>query len=196
MLSTGQTGRMETRDWSDRDLDPSEGPILVKVGTIEQLFNPMDPQPLDRRDLDVEVASWISEWAEEQRGKTAIIIKVVVGDDSASGREVLVAEGIRNHFAYQRWAAARRLSRLWRDGRISLAIGLSALVTLSTLSRLIARSNPSAWLSLVQEGLAVAGWVAMWRPMELFLYEWWPIRRERAAHQRLADAEILISRRA
>ena len=44
---------METIDWSDRDADPSSGPILVKVPTVEQLFNPIDPQPFDRRDLDV-----------------------------------------------------------------------------------------------------------------------------------------------
>jgi hypothetical protein len=27
------------------------------------------------------------------------------------------------------------------------------------------------------EGLTIGGWVAMWRPMEIYLYDWWPLRR-------------------
>jgi hypothetical protein len=183
---------MEPRDWTDRAFDPSKGPILVRVATVEQLFNPIDPQPFNLRDLDVEVADWIGEWAEEQRGHGEITIKVLIADDSAADSEELVAEGIRNHFAYRRWATARLLSRLWRDGRISLAIGLAALVALSAASRLVVSNSGNAYVSLLREGLAVAGWVAMWRPMEIFLYEWWPIRRELRTFQRLADARVVF----
>ncbi len=184
---------METRDWTDRYFDPSKGPILVKVASVEQMFNPLDPQPLDIRDLDVEIADWITQWAEEQRGDGPIAIEVLVSDHSAVGHEAAVANGIRNHFAYQRWATARRLSRLWHDGRISLIIGLSALITLTTVSRLIVSSGDNATLSLLREGFAVAGWVAMWHPMQIFLYDWWPIRRELKTFQRLADSEITFS---
>jgi hypothetical protein len=183
---------METRDWTDRDFDPSKGPILVKVATVEQLFNPIDPQPFNIRDLDVEVADWIGEWADEQRDQRSITIAVMVSDGSAAPHQHLVADGIRNHFAYRKWTTGRRLSRLWRDGRISLAIGLTALVTLTATSRLIT-TDGDAWRSLVREGLAVAGWVAMWRPMELFLYEWWPIRRELRTFQRLAEADVVFT---
>jgi hypothetical protein len=36
----------------------------------------------------------------------------------------------------------------------------------------------------------VLGWVSMWKPMEIFLYEWWPIRRERRACRRLAECHV------
>ena len=183
---------MESRDWTDRAFDPSQGPISVRVATVEQLFNPIDPQPFNLRDLDVEVANWIGEWAEEQRGHDDITIEVLIADDSAANREDLVADGIRNHFAYRRWATARNLSRLWRDGRISLMIGLTALISLSSASRFLLSNSDSAYVSLFREGLAVAGWVAMWRPMEIFLYEWWPVRRELRTFQRLADARVVF----
>ena len=191
----GNNAPMETRDWTDRDFDPSKGPILVRVSTVEELFNPIDPQPLNIRDLDTEIADWIGEWAEEQHGSLAITLKIVVSDDSAAGREDLVAAGIKNHFAYRKWAAGRKLSRLWRDGRISLLIGLTALITLTTASRLIETKNTGAFLRLLQEGFAVAGWVAMWRPMEIFLYEWWPLRREVRTLQRISESEIVFARR-
>ena len=31
--------------------------------------------------------------------------------------------------------------------------------------------------ALLREGLAIAGWVAMWRPIQIYLYDWWPLRR-------------------
>jgi hypothetical protein len=31
---------------------------------------------------------------------------------------------------------------------------------------------------IIRESLLIGGWVAMWRPMEILLYDWWPIRAE------------------
>jgi len=34
---------------------------------------------------------------------------------------------------------------------------------------------------LLREGrwsLLIAGWIAMWRPLEIIFYEWWPLARQ------------------
>ncbi len=31
---------------------------------------------------------------------------------------------------------------------------------------------------VIREGLLIGGWVAMWRPLEVCQYDWWPIRAE------------------
>ena len=31
---------------------------------------------------------------------------------------------------------------------------------------------------IVRESLHIGGWVAMWHPMETYLYGWWPVRRQ------------------
>ena len=36
------------------------------------------------------------------------------------------------------------------------------------------------------------GWVAMWRPLEIFLYDWWPVRRLQVAYERLARMQTLV----
>jgi hypothetical protein len=191
---TNETLAMQLSDWNDRSFDPSTGPIQVRVDTIEHLFNPMDPQPLNFRDLDVEIATWITDWADEQRRGVPISIMVVVSDDSAAAREQMVIDGIHNHFAYRRWAAGRQLSRLFKSGRTSLAIGLLVLIVLTTITRLIEGPSNSAFTDLVQEGLTIAPWVAMWRPMETFLYDWWPIRAELRTFDRLAESTITFTR--
>jgi len=50
--------------------------------------------------------------------------------------------------------------------------------------------NRRVFRKLLREGLSVLGWVSMWKPMEIFLYEWWPIRRERRACRRLVEAPV------
>jgi hypothetical protein len=47
-------------------------------------------------------------------------------------------------------------------------------------------------LSLLRESLVIAGWVAMWRPMEIYLYEWWPLRRRRRVYQKLSRIPLEV----
>jgi len=48
---------------------------------------------------------------------------------------------------------------------------------------------------LVEESSLILGWVANWRPLEIFLYDWWPIWRRLRLYRRLAEAEVTISSR-
>ena len=42
------------------------------------------------------------------------------------------------------------------------------------------------------EGLIILGWVANWRPVEIFLYDWWPIVRRGRLYRRLSRAAVKI----
>ena len=44
----------------------------------------------------------------------------------------------------------------------------------------------------LRESLLIGGWVAMWRPLEVFLYDWWPIRAEARLYDRLAAMPVRI----
>jgi hypothetical protein len=47
-------------------------------------------------------------------------------------------------------------------------------------------------LQQVDEGLIILGWVANWRPLEIFLYDWWPLARRRRLFQRLAEMPVEV----
>jgi hypothetical protein len=82
---------------------------------------------------------------------------------------------------------------MFRTGRISLVIGLVFLGTFFTVSTLITRRWPGAGVvGLTREGLVIGGWVAMWRPLEIFLYDWWPIHAEARLFDRLAAMPVRI----
>jgi hypothetical protein len=38
--------------------------------------------------------------------------------------------------------------------------------------------------------LTIGGWVAMWRPMQIFLYDWWPLQKQISLYKRLSHAHI------
>ena len=51
---------------------------------------------------------------------------------------------------------------------------------------LAARIDKESYGYLIKESLVIGGWVALWRPLEIFLYDWWPIRAEARLLDRLA----------
>lgn len=46
------------------------------------------------------------------------------------------------------------------------------------MSEAAGRADWSDLGGLLQDGLVIIGWVALWRPAEIFLYDWWPLRGE------------------
>ncbi len=76
-------------------------------------------------------------------------------------------------------------------GRISLVIGLTAVAACIGLAQVI-ESRFDDFGSILNESLLIGGWVAMWRPLEIFLYDWWPIRGEARLYDRLAAMPVHI----
>jgi hypothetical protein len=54
------------------------------------------------------------------------------------------------------------------------------------------RMKGSSFAEILRESFLIGGWVAMWRPLEIFLYDWWPIRNEAKNFDRLAAMSIRI----
>ena len=49
------------------------------------------------------------------------------------------------------------------------------------------------YASLIQDSLVIGSWVALWRPLEIFLYDWWPISAEAKLFDRLSQMDVRIS---
>jgi len=63
-------------------------------------------------------------------------------------------------------------------------------------SQLVAKMIGNAVLARVlEESLIIVGWVANWRPLEIYLYDWWPIRRHILLFRRIAAAPVAVRSR-
>jgi hypothetical protein len=170
------------------------GDIEVHVAELRQIFDAMDPSPFHDRDLDPKAAEYIVGWARELPRHAALALLIHLDRSAGLPDEaVLCGDAIRQFFSGRSAAARRRLKQLFRDGRVSLGVGLAFLVAAFATSQLIAGLTlVSGFGELLREGVLIGGWVAMWRPIEIFLYDWWPIRAEARLYDRLAAMPVRI----
>jgi hypothetical protein len=81
------------------------------------------------------------------------------------------------------------LGRLMRLALANLAIGLLFLAACLALRRSLMAAQSH---DLLAEGLLIIGWVALWRPVEMFLYDWWPLLRRRRRFDSIARMSVEI----
>jgi len=170
----------------------NRGTIELHVSEIGQLFDSFDPCPFYKRDLDADAEEYIVASVRELRHPADSVIFHIDRLDHGAGPD-MVEQAIHAHFARKVGLASRELSVLLRRGWISLAIGIAFLVALLTLSELIAsRMSEGAFATVLRESLVIGGWVAMWRPLEIFLYDWWPIAGLRRTYAFLSRVPVVV----
>jgi hypothetical protein len=171
--------------------------IAVYVGQLKQLFNAMDPSPFRERDLDPNAEEFIVGWARE--APTDAPLGLVVHLDRPAGvpeEPGALRAAVHEFFTHRAEASQRRLRQLFRVGRTSLAIGLMFLAVSIVAGEVLADALGGGKLAdVLRESFLIGGWVSMWRPLEIFLYEWWPIRAETRLYARLAAMPVRINYR-
>jgi hypothetical protein len=170
------------------------GVIELHIRECEQLFDSLDPYPFYERDLDTDAEEYIVASVRELPERKASTILVHVDQPSTQPEQQRdVEQAIRNHFERKTRLAARELTELVRRGWISLVIGLAFLATLLIASEAVARSvQPGPLATVLSESLVIGGWVAMWKPLEIFLYDWWPIVGKRRLYEALSQVPVRL----
>lgn len=152
----------------------------------------MDPAPFNERDLDPNAERYIVEWARERRAGEPLGLTVRLARAQADAATV-VPEAVRAYFTQRAAAERRRLRQLLRTGRTSLLVGGlflgAALLLADLLAGLVAGERAA---SVVRESFVIGGWVALWRPLEIFLYDWWPILAEARLYDRLGAMSVEV----
>jgi hypothetical protein len=174
-------------------MSASTAVIEVRIAELRQLFNSIDPSPFRQRDLAPAAEAFIVDWSREAPAGAALSLLVhldrLVGPPDETE---LLGDAIHRFFAGEAEASRRRLRRLFHRGRISLVIGLTVLAGCIGTAQLILPEAGGGLSGVVHQSLLIGGWVAMWRPLEVFLYDWWPIRADVRLFERLAVMPVRI----
>jgi hypothetical protein len=175
-------------------VEQSPSVIEVRVERISQLFDTLDPFPFLERDMDEHAEEYIVGWAREfPRSQSIKIIVHTSETELQSEHAKQLGPALSRYFSYRAEVVGRDLNELFRIGRKSLLIGAVVLAACV----LIARSAHAALGSgnasrFIEESLIILGWVANWKPIEIFLYDWWPLARRRDLYRRLARAKVAL----
>ena len=152
----------------------------------------MDPSPFHERDLDDDAEEFIVGWAREFPRRDPVSLVVHVNQLPAhADAEHLLETAVHNYFAYRAKLNRLEFRYLLKQGRTSLIIGLTFLAVCMITSQLLRRQEETLSI-VIREGLIIAGWVAMWRPMEIFLYEWWPLLRKGRLYEKLSRMRVEV----
>jgi hypothetical protein len=167
--------------------------IDLKVDRVGLLFDPLDPLPLPLRNLAKPVETLILDTARELReAPIRIVLRVPAPETNAPDAFQLKA-AIVAYFSRSAESLTRDLRELFRLGRRSLVIGLGVLAACTISANAINEAFANPLAHFASEGLIILGWVANWRPIEIFLYEWWPLVRSRRLYRRIAEALFELS---
>jgi hypothetical protein len=168
--------------------------LAIHVTELQQLFNAIDASPFREKDLSENVEDFIVGWAREAQRNAPLALSVHLDQPvGAADAPALLREAIGSFFTQRSLAARRRLRLLFRTGRISLLIGLACLAASVGVGGFFENELAGSRAGvLLRESFLIGGWVAMWRPLEIFLYDWWPIRSEAKLFDRLSAMPVRI----
>lgn len=166
--------------------------INLKLRDLAQLFNSLDPSPFLDRDLDRDAEEFIVSWARELPGSHGFELVIHLATAPDPERKAAVESAVRHYFSNRAEIKQREFRLLLRRGHVSLAIGLVFLTACLVASGFAAELGHDTAADIFREGLIIAGWVAMWRPLEIYLYDWWPVREEWRNLQRLSRMHVRL----
>lgn len=175
--------------------DPPTQSVEVHVAHIDQLFNAIDPSPFHSRDLDADADEYIVKYAKELP-KNATVELLIHLDQPPGNRAKLgmVEQAIRAHFEASAQSTQAQLQDLFKRGRTSLLIGLAFLSASIGVSQWLGNNSGAGLhaIQILQQSIVIGGWVAMWRPMEIFLYDWWPVAARIRLLRRLSGLKVTV----
>jgi len=163
--------------------------VRIHVRNLTQMFNSLDPSPFWDRDLDRAAAEFIEEEFSERLASHPWHLQVYTHEGLELTADLQAA---LEHF-YQRLAssARRRLRDQMRIGRLALLGGIG-IFALSIGARGVLHGVLASVPQMLDEGLIVLAWIALWRPIEELVYEWVPLYRKRRLYSRLAAIRVTV----
>jgi hypothetical protein len=163
--------------------------IDVQVSDIRQLFNSMDPSPFRERDLDPEAETFIVDAARELPRNAPLRLIVSLSANISTAEDLAaVPQAVRDYFAQRAVATRTGLRRLLRFGGWTLLIGTSFVAATNLIGELVSELVGR----FLHESLVIGAWVALWRPLEILLYGWWPMLGDARLYDRLAAMQVDI----
>ena len=154
------------------------------------MFNALDPSPFWDRDLDPEAAEFIEgEFSEKlSAGEWHLHVHAQAGMTLAQDLQPAV-----EHY-YERLAssARRHLRDEMRLGQLALLGGVTIFLVSMTIRGLAAGLFHGGAPRILDEGLIILAWLALWRPAESLVYGWVPLYRKRRLYERLAAIRVSV----
>ena len=148
--------------------------------------------PYRKRTLKNDAEEFIVEEAEALPDKGAINMKIHLALSEVQHKDD-IALAIHRHFCYRREQSQKKFKTTLQYGRRILLIALGLLAILFSLTEIALHLLPeNRFVLFIRESFIILGWVALWRPLELLLYDWYPIKAKTNLYSRLEHSNVQV----
>jgi hypothetical protein len=142
--------------------------------------------------ITTDAEEFIVEEAEALPSKTPININVHLPLSEIKYKDD-IAPAIRRHFCYRKEQSQNEYKRIFKYGWRILFIALSLLAVIFTITEIAFYYFPdNKPLLFIHESFIILSWVALWRPLELLLYEWYPVKTDINLFSRLEHCNVQV----
>jgi hypothetical protein len=163
--------------------------VNIYVRDLSQLFNSLDPSPFWDRDLDREAAEFIEEEFSEKLAAQAWNLYVHAHGGGTLPKDLQTA--LENYYGRMASSARRPVREHLRSSEWTLVAGMGVFLLSMGLRGVLGRLLGTL-PRILDEGLIILAWLALWRPAEMLLYGWVPLRRKQQLYERLAGIRVFV----
>lgn len=188
---------VEPRDWSRAEVKDGVCTIILILTKVEQLFDTDVPVPSEFVALDSDVLDFFTSTIKKHH-KACREFRLIVRLPEQALREVepymrtSVDLTLKGYFLAREKRIAERLHEHFQDAWKMFGFGFAFMLACTLLRTYLAPEEVHSLMSSFREGLLVIGWVALWKPVEELLFNWWTLKRELVSWHKLAKMEMKV----
>lgn len=173
-----------------------DGKILIEIElrSMMQIFNSFDPAPFHEKELDASAEVYIYNAVGEFPLKTPLELMIYLpSSEIGKDTEETLRDAIRNHFSYKKLLIDLELRRILQRGRRNFMIASGFLFLCLLVIQLLSTLEGGLLKTMLSEGLIIIGWVALWEPVNVFLYGWWPLVQKKNIYQKILGMKVKVN---
>ena len=167
--------------------------IELRVKNPLQLFDARDPAPFRERDLDDDFIEYIM--AALREFSISGLVKIVIYVESCETKDLpkeSIRDAIHSYLAYQIDLQKSDLKSFMKRAQLFLLIGLFVLFLCISIAQGLTLPSPPGRMGILREGIIIFGWVSLWKPIELILFDWYPLFEKLRYYKKLLVTEVEI----
>jgi hypothetical protein len=160
------------------------------VGSVDELFAPLDARPVAERQLNEDVRlHLVDAWERVRQARPATLTIYAPATERAGTDEQAVTAAVQaNLRAYTR--RLRKADPLSRRDRLAAWVGITIFVLTIIVSTTLDRLTSDVLIAGISQGIVVVGWVALWDPAQRVAGDIVPHHFERKRYAEFAEIEV------
>ena len=169
--------------------------IQIQVDSADEILDSKDPAPFKGQILDDDFLDYIESLSDETSHKTPLRINIVIEKQlphQTPTNSAIISQALKEHFEYKIERKKGEIRKYLRTARLFLIMGLVLLSICLMIAHTLLRSEESLLRSALREGVIIFGWVSMWRPLEIMMFDWYPHYDRIRYFRKISNAQVHI----